>query len=99
MKRNVNLTIVSHKIALAVEEQDEPSFRDAATRVNDLYKQYQRAYPQLTSEQLWAYVSLALAVELEQDSRDKAVEPLLERVRRLTEKIESGEKDFPLTNV
>ena len=39
-------------------------------------------------EQLWIYVALALAVNLQSDARDKNIGPIIDKVRELNQLIE-----------
>lgn len=87
-KQHITLQIDCHKIALNVNPEQEAIYRDAAVRINEKYRQYAAAYPNLPVEQIWIYVSLAMAVNLQSDARDKNIAPIIEKVRELNKLIE-----------
>jgi len=87
-KQRITLNIVSRKVALNIVPEQEPFYRDAAVRINEKYQQYIKAYPNLPVEQIWIYVALEMAVNLQSDQRDKNIGPLLEKVRELNQLIE-----------
>jgi len=74
-------------VPLLIDPKDESSYRDAAVMLNQQYKQYAAAYPQLPVEQLWIYVALSVAVNLQSDARDKNLAPILEKIKELNQLI------------
>lgn len=82
-KQHITLQIDCHRIALNVDPAQEAVYRDAALRINEKYRQYAAAYPNMPVEQLWVYVSLAMAVNLQSDARDKNIAPILDKIREL----------------
>lgn len=87
-KQHITLQIVSRKIALNILPEQEPFYRDAAVRINDTYQKYVKAYPNLPVEQVWIYVALEMAVNLQSDARDKNIAPILDKIRELNQLIE-----------
>lgn len=87
-KQRITLQIGAHKIVLNINPEQEPFYRDAAVRLNEQYQQYARRFPNLPVEQLWIYVALSMAVNLQSDARDKNIEPLMEKIRELNQLIE-----------
>lgn len=88
-KQRITLQIVSHRVALNIVPEQEPIYREAAKKINELYDKYQRGYANMPVEQLWIYVALELAVNLHSDARDKNIEPILEKIRELNQLIEN----------
>lgn len=88
-KQNITLLLDAHRIGLSVEREQEPVYREAAKRVNEIYKKYARVYPNLPVEKLWVYTALELAVNFQSDVRDKNLQPVLEKMQELTTKIDN----------
>ena len=86
--QHITLQIVSHRVALNIVPEQEPLYRNAAHKINELYQKYQKVYPNMPVEQLWSYVALALAVNLQSDARDKNIGPIIDKVRELNQLIE-----------
>ncbi|MCQ2334533.1 MAG: cell division protein ZapA [Paludibacteraceae bacterium] len=86
-KQHINLQIGTHRISLNIPPAHEPFYRDAAVRLNERFKLYQSASPNKTMEELWIYVALDMAVNLQSDVRDKNIEPILQKVRELNDLI------------
>lgn len=87
-KQRITLQIGAHKIVLNINPEQEPFYRDAAVRLSEQYQQYARRFPNLPVEQIWIYVALSMAVNLQSDARDKNIEPLMEKIRELNQLIE-----------
>lgn len=87
-KQHITLQIDCHTIALSVRPEEEPMYRDAGKRLNALYQQYAKAYPSMPVAQLWIYVALAVAVNLQSDAREKNIAPILEKIRELNQVVE-----------
>jgi len=88
-KQHINLTLDSHSIGLDVEREDEPFYRKAQEMLNTQYRNYQRKLPSATSEQIWMYVALHVAVNLYADTRGKDLEPYLKAINRINKEIEN----------
>ena len=87
-KQNITLLLDAHQVKLQVERDQEPIYRDAAKRVNDTYGKYSRKMPNLPIEKLWVLTALELAVNFQSDVREKSLQPVLEKARELTAKID-----------
>lgn len=85
--QRITLQIGAHRIALNIKPEQEPFYRDAAVKLNEQYNRYARTYPNLPVEQIWIYVALSMAVNLQSDARDKNIEPLLTKIRELNQLI------------
>jgi len=86
-KQNISLLLDCHKVALSIDREQEPVYRDAARRVNEIYQKYSKAYPNLPVEKLWVYTSLELAVNFQSDVRDKNIQPVLDKLKELNKLI------------
>ena len=86
-KQNISLLLDAHRIGLSVEREQEPVYRDAAKRVNEVYRKYAKAYPNLPVEKLWVYTALELAVNFQSDVREKNLQPVLEKMQELSKMI------------
>ncbi|MBQ8100646.1 MAG: cell division protein ZapA [Paludibacteraceae bacterium] len=87
-KQNITLRIDCHEIRLTVDRDKEEVYRKAALTLNDTYRKYQQAYPQLPIEKLWVYAALEVAVRLHSDIRAKDLQPVVERLAALNSRIE-----------
>jgi len=86
-KQNISLLLDAHRVSLSVERSQEPVYREAAKRVNEIYRKYSKAFPNLPVEQLWVYTALELAVNFQSDVRDKNLQPVLEKMEELNKLI------------
>ena len=86
-KQRITLRIDYHKVVLNVPREQEPAYRDAALHIDNLYKRYAKAYPQLPIEKIWLYVALEAAVDLQIDQRGKDLKPIQDLVRQLNRKV------------
>ncbi|MBQ9339758.1 MAG: cell division protein ZapA [Paludibacteraceae bacterium] len=92
-KQHINLRIGAHTVPLNINAEDEPLYRNAAARIIDTYDKYERNFPNRSVEQLWVYVAIELAVNLQSDMRDKQLQPLLDTIQQLNEQIEKAIND------
>lgn len=86
-KQRISLQLGAHHISLVIDPAQEPIYRDAAARLEAKYKQYVNAFPSLSVEQIWIYVALDMAVNLQSDAREKNIAPLLAKMRELNQLI------------
>ncbi len=88
-KQNITLRIDCYTIPLQVEREDEAVWRKAAVLLNETYKRYAAAYQQkqVPVEKLWIYTALEIAVKMQRDVQGKELQPLLERLARLNDKL------------
>jgi len=87
-KQHIILTLDTHRIALDVEREQEPFYRKAQTLLNDEYNKYRRSLPSASSEQLWMYVALHVAVNLYANTREQDLEPYVKAIKHLNQEIE-----------
>ncbi len=91
-KQNITLLLDVHRVSVAVEREQEPVYREAAKRVNEVYHKYAKNFPNLPVEKLWVYTALELAVNFQSDVRDKNLQPVLAKMQELTRLIEGAIK-------
>lgn len=89
-KQHIVLTLGPHRIPLNIDADKEPVYRKAAAHMNEKYNQYAKAYPNLSVEQVWVYVALSMAVNLQSDARDKSLEPFVDKIHELNELIQQS---------
>ncbi len=87
-KQNITLRIDCHEVRLTVDRDKEEVYRKAAVTLNETYKRYAETYPQLSVEKLWVYTALEVAVNLHSDIRDKDLQPLLDKLKELNDKLD-----------
>jgi len=87
-KQRISLQLDAHTISLMVEREKEPVYRKATETLNKLYQYYQHAYPNFSAEQLWVHVALHVGVNLQNDAREKSLEPVEQKLQQLNSLIE-----------
>lgn len=88
-KQNITLRIDCYNIPLQIELEEEPVWRKAAVILNETYRKYATAYQnkQVPIEKLWIYTALEIAANMQYDVRGKEMQPVLEKLEALNEKI------------
>lgn len=86
----VNLHIGPRTIRLEVPTELESVYRQAGKQLSEQYELYRQRQPKATVEQLWMYVALAFAVNLNHDARAKALEPMEKKIQELNELIQTN---------
>ncbi len=87
-KQRISLQLEAHKLSLQVDASKEGVYREAAKLLNSRYEFYLHRMPQSSSELLWVYVALETAIALRSDVRDKALEPIAQRLQSLNQLLE-----------
>jgi len=87
-KQHITLSLDTHRIALDVEREQEPFYRKAQELLNTEYQKYRRKLPSATSEQIWMYVALHVAVNLFANTREQDLEPYIKAIKHLNQEIE-----------
>ena len=88
VKQNITLRLDAHEVRLTVDRDKEEVYRKAAVTLNQTYRQYAAAYPQMSVEKLWVYTALQVAVNLHADIRDKDLKPVTEKIEAINKLIE-----------
>ncbi len=83
-KQAINLVIDCYRIPLMIERDQEPIYRRAAVMLNETYAKYVKLFPRKAPQELWVYVALEVAVNLQSDTREKDLRPVMDKVRELS---------------
>lgn len=86
--QHITIQLDANRIPLEVPRDKESFYRDAATMLNARYKVYQRSMPKASVEQLWMYVALETAVNLHADARQKAIQPITDKINKINQLIQ-----------
>lgn len=97
-KQRITLRLDCHTVALTVPRSQEPVYRNAAEVINRTYQRYTRLYPQASVEMIWVYVALEVAVNLQSDTRDKNLQPILQTLSSFNEQIKQTLKQNTTNN-
>jgi cell division protein ZapA (FtsZ GTPase activity inhibitor) len=86
-KQHITLHLDSHHISINVLAHQEHLYRDAAKILNEKYRHYQKKMQTSSAEQLWVYVALDMAVNLQADAHAHRLQPIDEKVQELNQQI------------
>ena len=86
-KQHINLRLDAHSVGLDVPRDQEPNYRAAAELLNKRYQYYLKLRPNASSEQLWMYTALEVAVALQSDAREKSIAPVEKEMKELNQLI------------
>jgi hypothetical protein len=86
-KQHINLRLDAHSVGLDVPREQEPNYRAAAELLNKRYQYYLKLRPNASSEQLWMYTALEVAVALQSDAREKSIAPVEKELKELNQLI------------
>ena len=82
-KQHITLQLDAHHISLNVQADKEHLYRKAAEMINERYRHYQKLAPNNSAEQLWVYVALDMAVNLQADAHANRLQPIDEKIQEL----------------
>jgi len=88
-KQHINLHLDAHTVGLDVPREQEPNYRKAAELLNRRYQYYLKLRPNASSEQLWMYTALEVAVALQSDAREKSIAPIEKELKELNQLIKN----------
>jgi cell division protein ZapA (FtsZ GTPase activity inhibitor) len=86
-KQHITLQLVAHHISLNVQADKEALYRNAAERINERYRHYRKLLPNQSAEQIWVYVALEMAVNLQADAHAHRLQPLEEKIQEINQLI------------
>lgn len=69
---------------MRIPREQEPLYRNAAAVLNDRYKFYQKHMPKASAEQLWLYVALEMAVNM-QTKNQNSIDENIQLLNRMIE--------------
>ena len=86
-KQHITLQLDAHHISLNVLADKEVLYRNAAEQINNRYRHYRKLLPNQSAEQIWVYVALEMAVNLQADAHAHRLQPIEEKVQELNQLI------------
>lgn len=86
-KQHITLQLDAHHISLNVPADDEILYRQAAEMLNQRYRTYVRKMPHQSAEQVWVYVALDMAVNLQINANAHSLQPVEEKINELNKLI------------
>lgn len=82
-KQHITLQLDAHHISLNVVADKEALYRNAAEQINERYRHYRKMLPNHSAEQIWVYVALEIAVNLQADAHAHRLQPVDEKIQEL----------------
>ena len=82
-KHHITLQLDAHHISLNVVADKEPLYRNAAEQINERYRHYRKLLPNHSAEQIWVYVALEMAVNLQADAHAHRLQPIDEKIQEI----------------
>ena len=86
-KQHINLQLDAQHISLNVVADKEALYRNAAEQINERYRHYRKMLPNHSAEQIWVYVALEMAVNLQADAHAHRLQPVDEKIQELNKQI------------
>ena len=86
-KQHITLQLDAHHISLNVLADKEVLYRNAAEQINERYRHYRKMLPNQSAEQIWVYVALEMAVNLQADAHAHRLQPIDEKIQELNQLI------------
>lgn len=84
-KQHITLQLDAHHISLNVPASKEEVYRAAGETLNKRYRYYQHRMPTHSAEQVWVYVALEMAVNLNANAFAHRLQPVDEKLQALNE--------------
>ena len=86
-KQHITLQLDAHHISLNVLADKEVLYRNTAEQINERYRHYRKMLPNQSAEQIWVYVALEMAVNLQADAHAHRLQPIDEKIQELNQLI------------
>ena len=86
-KQHITLQLDAHHISLNVVADKEVLYRNAAEQINERYRHYRKMLPTHSAEQIWVFVALETAVNLQADAHAHRLQPIEEKIQELNQLI------------
>lgn len=86
-KQHITLQLDAHHISLNVVADKEVLYRNAAEQINERYRHYRKMLPTHSAEQIWVFVALEMAVNLQADAHAHRLQPIDEKIQELNQLI------------
>lgn len=86
-KQHITLQLDAHHLSLNIPADTEALYRNAAELINERYRRYSKKLPTSSAEQIWVYVALDMAVNLQADAHAHRLQPIEQKVQELNQMI------------
>ena len=86
-KQHITLQLDAHHISLNVVADKEVLYRNATEQINERYRHYRKMLPTHSAEQIWVFVALEMAVNLQADAHAHRLQPIEEKIQELNQLI------------
>lgn len=86
-KQHITLQLDAHHISLNVLADKEVLYRNAAEQINERYRHYRKMLPNQSAEQIWVYVALEMAVNLQADAHAHRLQPIEDKINEINQLI------------
>lgn len=86
-KQHITLQLDAHHISLNIVPDKESLYRNAGEMINKRYRHYHQLFPNQSAEQVWVYVALDMAVNLQADAHAHRLQPIDEKIQELNKLI------------
>ena len=86
-KQHITLQLDAHHLSLNIPADTEALYRNAAEQINERYRYYRRLLPNKSAEQVWVYVALEMAVNLQAEAQAHSLQPVDEKIQEINQLI------------
>ena len=84
---NITLQLGDHTMRFPVAWNEEKYYRDAAAHLNQRFQYYSSGMKTKSAEQIWVYVALEAAVNLQRENARYDIEPVMHRINTINKTI------------
>ena len=84
---NIKLQLGDHPMRFVVPWNEEVYYRNAAEFLNKRFQNYSNKNRGKSAEQIWVYVALEAAMNLERQAARYDMEPVMERINNMNKSI------------
>lgn len=83
----ITLQIGDHTMQFPVAWNEEKFYRDAAAHLNQRFQYYSSHMKNKSAEQIWVYVALEAAVNLQRENARYDIEPVMQHINTINQTI------------
>lgn len=84
---NITLQIGDHTMRFPVAWNEEKYYREAAEHLNKRFQYYSSGMKNKSAEQIWVYVALEAAVNLQRENAKYDIQPMMQRLENINKSI------------
>ena len=84
---NITLQVGDHTLRFPVAWNEEKYYRDAVAHLNQRFQYYSSGMKNKSAEQIWVYVALEAAVNLQRENARYDIEPVMQRIKTINQTI------------